>query len=77
MAKPNIIAPITDKLKILPNAPGVYKYFDKNGGLLYIGKAKDLSKRVNSYFNKNHYENHKTKVLVSKIWDVNVTVVPT
>jgi excinuclease ABC subunit C len=77
LAKPNIIAPITDKLKILPNAPGVYKYFDKNGGLLYIGKAKDLSKRVNSYFNKNHYENHKTKVLVSKIWDVNVTVVPT
>lgn len=77
MAKPNIIAPITDRLKILPNAPGVYKYFDKNGGLLYIGKAKDLSKRVNSYFNKNQYENHKTKVLVSKIWDVNVTVVPT
>jgi excinuclease ABC subunit C len=77
LAKPNIIAPITDRLKILPNAPGVYKYFDKNGGLLYIGKAKDLSKRVNSYFNKNHYENHKTKVLVSKIWDVNVTVVPT
>ena len=77
MAKPNIIAPITDRLKILPNAPGVYKYFDKNGGLLYIGKAKDLSKRVNSYFNKKHYENHKTKVLVSKIWDVNVTVVPT
>lgn len=77
MAKPNIIAPITDRLKILPNAPGVYKYFDKSGGLLYIGKAKDLSKRVNSYFNKNQYENHKTKVLVSKIWDVNVTVVPT
>ena len=77
MAKPNAIAPIVDKLKILPNAPGVYKYFDKNGGLLYIGKAKDLSKRVSSYFNKNHYENRKTKVLVSKIWDVNVTVVPT
>jgi excinuclease ABC subunit C len=77
LAKPPEISPIKNKLKILPNAPGVYKYFDKNGGLLYIGKAKDLSKRVNSYFNKNHYENRKTKVLVSKIWDVNVTVVPT
>lgn len=77
MAKPPEISPIKNKLKILPNAPGVYKYFDKTGGLLYIGKAKDLSKRVNSYFNKNHYENRKTKVLVSKIWDVNVTVVPT
>jgi excinuclease ABC subunit C len=77
LAKPPEISPIKNKLKILPNAPGVYKYFDKTGGLLYIGKAKDLSKRVNSYFNKNHYENRKTKVLVSKIWDVNVTVVPT
>ncbi|MBT6234556.1 MAG: excinuclease ABC subunit UvrC [Bacteroidetes bacterium] len=65
------------KLKILPDAPGVYKYFDKNEILLYIGKAKSLKKRVSSYFNKNHYENRKTKVLVSKIWDVNVTVVPT
>jgi len=77
LAKPPEISPIKNKLKILPNAPGVYKYFDKTGGLLYIGKAKDLSKRVNSYFNKNHSENRKTKVLVSKIWDVNVTVVPT
>ena len=71
------IAPIKGKIKILPNAPGVYKYFDKNGIILYIGKAKDLKKRVSSYFNKKHYENKKTKILVSKIWDVNVTVVPT
>lgn len=77
MAKTPEIAPIKSKLKILPDAPGVYKYFDKNETLLYIGKAKSLKKRVSSYFNKNHYENRKTKVLVSKIWDVNVTVVPT
>lgn len=77
MAKSTEIAPIKNKLKILPNAPGVYKYFDVNGTILYIGKAKDLKKRVSSYFNKNQYENRKTKVLVSKIWDVNVTVVPT
>lgn len=76
MAKTPEIAPIKSKLKILPDAPGVYKYFDKNETLLYIGKAKSLKKRVSSYFNKNHYENRKTKVLVSKIWDVNVTVVP-
>ncbi|PCJ64667.1 MAG: excinuclease ABC subunit C [Bacteroidetes bacterium] len=71
------MAPISQKLKILPDAPGVYKYFDKNGEILYIGKAINLRKRVSSYFNKNHYENGKTRILVSKIWDVNVTVVPT
>ena len=71
------IAPIKSKIKILPNAPGVYKYFDSNGTILYIGKAIDLKKRVCSYFNKKHYENKKTEILVRKIWDVNVTVVPT
>ena len=71
------IAPIKSKIKILPNAPGVYKYFDSNGSILYIGKAIDLKKRVSSYFNKKHYENKKTEILVRKIWDVNVTVVPT
>ncbi|HAV25106.1 MAG TPA: excinuclease ABC subunit C [Bacteroidetes bacterium] len=72
-----IIAPIKNKVKILPDAPGVYKYFDKEGKILYIGKAKSLKKRVSSYFNKKQHENGKTRILVSKIWDVNITVVPT
>ncbi|MBT8327233.1 MAG: GIY-YIG nuclease family protein, partial [Bacteroidia bacterium] len=71
------MAPIKNRIKILPDAPGIYKYFDKEGTIIYIGKAKNLRKRVSSYFNKNHYENRKTKILVGKIWDVNVTVVPT
>jgi excinuclease ABC subunit C len=77
LAKSTEIAPIKSKLKLLPSEPGVYKYFDKSGTIIYIGKAKNLKKRVSSYFNKNHFENRKTKVLVSKIHDVNVTVVPT
>ena len=77
MAKSIIIAPIKNKVKILPDAPGVYKYFDKEGKILYIGKAKSLKKRVSSYFNKKQHENGKTRILVSKIWDVNITVVPT
>ncbi len=77
MSKTKEIAPIKNRVKILPDAPGVYKYLDKDGTIIYIGKAKNLRKRVSSYFNKIHYENRKTKVLVGKIWDVNVTVVPT
>jgi excinuclease ABC subunit C len=54
------------QIKTLPNEPGVYQYFDKEGIIIYIGKAKNLQKRVASYFNKNH-ENGKTRVLVKKI----------
>ena len=54
------------QIKTLPNEPGVYQYFDKEGIIIYIGKAKNLKKRVASYFNKNH-ENGKTRVLVKKI----------
>lgn len=50
---------------------------DKSGTIIYIGKAKNLRNRVRSYFNKQTYENGKTKILVSKIWDLNLTVVPT
>lgn len=56
--------------------PGVYQYFDKNGKILYVGKAKDLKKRVSSYFTKTH-ENGKTRVLVKKIAEIKHIVVQT
>jgi excinuclease ABC subunit C len=64
------------QLKTLPDQPGVYQYFDKEGKILYIGKAKNLKKRVSSYFTKNH-ENGKTRVLVKKIASVKHMVVLT
>ena len=54
------------KLASLPETPGVYQYYNKNGDLLYIGKAKNLKRRVNSYFNKTH-ESKRLRVLVSNI----------
>ncbi len=63
-------------IKTLPNSPGVYQYFDKDGTILYVGKAKDLKKRVSSYFNKIHNFG-KTKILVSKIADIKTLVVDT
>ncbi len=60
----------------LPNSPGVYQYYDKEGKLLYIGKAKDLKKRVASYFNKEH-DNARTRLLVRKIRDIKHIVVAT
>jgi excinuclease ABC subunit C len=62
-------------LKTLPDKPGVYQYFDKEGKILYVGKAKSLKKRVSSYFNKQVFENGKTAVLVRKIEDIRFTVV--
>ncbi len=59
----------------LPESPGIYKYYDAAGVLMYIGKAKSLKKRVSSYFNKNHYENRKTAVMVSKIANIEYTLV--
>lgn len=61
----------------LPNKPGVYKYFDSDGNIIYVGKAKNLKKRVSSYFSKNHYEDFKTKLLVSKIKKIEYTIVDT
>ena len=63
-------------LKILPEKAGVYRYYDKSATLLYIGKAKNLKKRISSYFHKKQ-EHGKTKVLVSKIHDIQYVVVPT
>ena len=64
------------QIKTLPNQPGVYQYYDKNGVILYIGKAKNLKKRVSSYFTKNH-DYGKTRVLVKKIADIKHIVVNT
>lgn len=68
---------IKQLLKRLPNKPGVYQHFDKEGQLLYVGKAKDIKKRVSSYFNKNKYENGKTRLLVKRIHDIKFMVVET
>jgi len=64
------------QIKTLPSLPGVYQYYDKNGTILYVGKAKNLKKRVLSYFKKNH-ENGKTNVLVKKIATIEHIVVDT
>ncbi|MFH7015901.1 excinuclease ABC subunit UvrC [Flavobacterium sp. FlaQc-47] len=60
----------------LPDNPGVYQYYDKDGKILYVGKAKNLKKRVSSYFNKIH-DTRKTNVLVKKIVTIKHIVVPT
>ncbi|MFM2284904.1 MAG: UvrABC system protein [Bacteroidota bacterium] len=64
-------------LKTLPEKPGVYQYFDAEGKILYVGKAKSLKKRVYSYFSKEHHDSGKTRVLVSKIADIKTIVVDT
>jgi excinuclease ABC subunit C len=64
------------KLKVLPNKPGVYQYYDKSGTIIYVGKAKDLKKRVASYFNKK-LDSGKTRVLVRQIEDIKYIVVDT
>ncbi|NIK91095.1 excinuclease ABC subunit UvrC [Mangrovimonas sp. CR14] len=64
------------QLKTLPDLPGVYQYFDKDGKILYVGKAKNLKKRVSSYFNK-HHDYGKTRVLVKKIANIKHIVVDT
>ena len=60
----------------LPEKPGSYQYYDRNGDIIYVGKAKNLRNRVSSYFH-TEVDRFKTKVLVSKIWDISYTVVNT
>ena len=62
------------QISTLPSSPGVYQYYDKEGKLLYVGKAKDLKKRVASYFTKQH-DNARTRLLVKKIADIKHIVV--
>ena len=74
MFKNNINA-VNDTLKVLPDSPGVYMYFDEAGMIIYVGKAKSLKKRVAQYFNKD--VSGKTKVMVGKIADLKTIVVNT
>ncbi|TQD36915.1 excinuclease ABC subunit UvrC [Haloflavibacter putidus] len=66
--------PLEIQIKTLPSSPGVYQYFDKNGKILYVGKAKNLKKRVSSYFNKKH-DSHRIAVMVKKIVEIKHIVV--
>jgi excinuclease ABC subunit C len=68
--------PIAIQFKTLPTDPGVYQYFDKNDTVIYVGKAKNLKRRVTSYFTKVH-DNAKTRILVKKIHRMEHIVVPT
>jgi len=67
---------ISNILRTLPDNPGVYQYYDAEGKIIYVGKAKNLKKRVLSYF-KDQHENGKTLVLVKKIVDIKYIIVDT
>lgn len=73
MTNPNSV---NVQISVLPNDPGVYQFYDAEGKILYVGKAKNLKKRVSSYFNKKQ-EYGKTRVLVKKIHTIKHIVVPT
>lgn len=67
---------IADKIAIMPTTPGVYMYFDAEGTVIYVGKAKNLKRRVSSYFNRTH-DSTRTNLLVRAIADLKYIVVPT
>lgn len=66
---------ISSSISSLPEQPGVYQFYDSAGNILYIGKAKNLKKRVSSYFSKNKFDSFKIKVLVDRIADLKFIVV--
>ncbi|MBO5708672.1 MAG: excinuclease ABC subunit C [Bacteroidales bacterium] len=66
---------IKDKIALFPHSPGVYRYYDSEGNVIYVGKAKDLHKRVAQYFVPAERLTRKTAVMVSKIADAQYTVV--
>ena len=68
---------LRDKIALFPHSPGVYRYYDDSGKVIYVGKAKDLHKRVAQYFVPPERLNVKTRVLVSKIADAQFSVVDT
>jgi excinuclease ABC subunit C len=67
---------LSELVASLPDLPGVYQYFDEDDKILYVGKAKNLKKRVSSYFSREP-ENGKTRVLVRKIYNIRHIVVDT
>ncbi len=67
---------ILELVAVLPTTPGVYQYYDDKGKIIYVGKAKNLKKRVSSYFNREP-ENGKTRVLIRRIFDIKHIVVQT
>ncbi len=67
---------VREKARLLPHQPGVYQFYDEDGKILYVGKAKDLKHRVCSYFAKQHLDG-KTNMLVKRIADLHVIMVPT
>ncbi len=68
---------IQNILRTLPDNPGVYQYYDSEGTIIYVGKAKNLKKRVLSYFNKEQHDNGKTQILVKRITDIKYIIVDT
>ena len=64
-------------LETIPHDPGIYQFFNKAGQIIYVGKAKNLKKRVYSYFAKENHENGKTAILVKHITDIRYMVVET
>lgn len=66
---------VREKIALFPHSPGVYRYYDASGKVIYVGKAKDLHKRVAQYFVPPERLNVKTRILVSKIADAQFSVV--
>ena len=71
------IEELKDDVRLLENKPGVYRYYDVNNNLLYVGKAKDLKKRVSSYFGNRKVTNERSNWLVNNIHRIEVTYTPT
>ena len=76
MPKHRKSAALEEKISILPSTPGVYMYYDSEGSVIYVGKAKNLKRRVSSYFNRTH-DSLRTNLLVRAITDMSYIVVPT
>ena len=76
MAKHKKSEYLREKIAILPDTPGVYTYYDAEGTVIYVGKAKNLKRRVSSYFNRTH-DSLRTNLLVRAIADMTYVVVPT